>query len=243
MNVKIKFNSANPNTASASDSVFVAGGKWEQDNGRFQTRRFAECFVKHFAIPLLGKFTFLDLGCALGDGLPVIKKYYPDAELYGCDFSQVAIERCKEVYGHMAIFFVSAIDKLEKEFDVIYCSNLIEHIENHIEIVNELINYSKILYILTPYNELYNGARIRPDSGYWHVATFDEHTFNAINDTKSIKVSHKVFRCPRAWDNSRREKIAGLLLQRPYTKRLQICYEFINLPKLANRSEERTQTR
>jgi SAM-dependent methyltransferase len=231
MKTKVKLSPINPNVVETSDNEFKEHGDWERKNGPYTTRRFAECFVENIKIPLRSNFAFLDFGCALGQGLRVIQKNYPNARLYGCDFSKVAIERCKKLHSSVAEFFVSSFDDFDREFDVIYCSNVLEHIENHVEIVRELITYCKILYVMTPYMEHINGKPITLDMGYYHVATLDEHTFDSILADKNIKLSTKTFTCWRVWGNSWKKKVKKLLFCIPYDKRAQICYEFINLKK------------
>ncbi len=232
MKTKVKITPPNPNLVEVSDFEFREGGDWEKKNGPFTTRRLAECFVKNCKIPLTGNFTFLDLGCALGQGLRVIRKQYPNARLYGCDFSKVAIERCKKLHQGVADFFVSSFDDFDREFDVIYCSNVLEHVENHVEIVNELVKYCKILYVMTPYKELIDGKPITLDMAYYHVATLDEHSFDYVIKNNNIQLSFEIFTCWRVWGNSWKKKIKKFLFGIQYDRRAQICYRFVNMDKM-----------
>jgi SAM-dependent methyltransferase len=190
----------NPNRVADTDAHFAENGIWEQQGGRRQTRGFARAFVRNALIPLHGEFSLLDLGCALGDSLPIFREQYPQAKLWGCDVSANAIRRCQSIHGAYASFFQSSIEDMDQSFDVIFCSNIIEHIENHGEIVRHLLDHAKILYVMTPYMELHNGRRLTPQMGFWHIGTFDEHTFDSLQSDRVLlkatvlKVSSLTFR-------------------------------------------------
>src|SRR5260221_8787498 len=171
--VRLVLSPENPNRPSEIDNHFIENGGWEKNGGRPMSRRFAEAFVKRVRIPLQGPFSLVDVGCALGDSIPVLHSVYPQAKLWGCDVSANAVRRCTEEHGTYASFFQSSINELDKRFDVIFCSNLVEHIENHVEVVQHLTGLADIVYVMIPYKELHNGERLSPRLGMWHVATFD----------------------------------------------------------------------
>lgn len=86
------------------DQYFQSG--WEENDGRIQTRLFAESFEKNFhRIPFSCR-SVLDCSCALGDSIPVLRRTFPEAELFGFDFSKVAIDLCNERFSKLAIFSV-----------------------------------------------------------------------------------------------------------------------------------------
>ncbi len=179
---KLVLSPENPNRLSETDAHFIENGEWEKNGGRKQTRQFAKSFIKYIHIPVNAPFSFLDMGCALVDSIPVFRAAYPEVQFYGCDVSKQAVHRCIAEHGAYTNFFVSSIQELNKTFDVIYCSNIIEHIENHIEIVKYLTTLTRYLYVMVPYMELHEGSRLTPNMGFWHIATFDEHTFDSIVD-------------------------------------------------------------
>lgn len=194
--VSLVLSPENPNRpSSATDAHFAENGPWEKSGGRRQSRSFARAFVDSVKIPLKGPFSFLDLGCALGDSIPIVHAAYPQAQLYGCDVSANAVRRCNAEHGGIANFFQTSIHQMDREFDVIFCSNLIEHIENHVEMVDYLRGLAKILYVMTPYMELNNGQRLTPKMGMWHVATFDEHTFDSLR-SDGVRIKTSVLKLP-----------------------------------------------
>lgn len=230
--VRLVLSPENPNRPSEMDVHHIENGPWEKAGGRRQGMHIARAFVKHVRIPMHGHFSLLDLGCALGDSIPVLHEAYPEAELHGSDVSSNAVRRCQSEFGHIASFFQTSIHELDRSFDVIFCSNLIEHIENYIEMVEHLLNHAKIVYVMVPYMELNNGERLDPRMGLWHVATFDEHTLDPLKDS-GFDICTYVFRVPGAWGHPLwkipMSKLKHALLGRPYIDRKQIVFELKRL--------------
>jgi len=199
---KLELSDNNPNTLSNIEQAFSPGGSWDKNSGQSQTRLFTECFLNHVPIPLGKQFSVLDVGCALGDGLAVWHRRYPHAKLYGCDVSQTAIDRATQTYGTIATFTRSSFEEITGSYDVIICSNVLEHFEQHVEIAKELLTHCKILYVMTPYAELDNGKPMVPSKGSFHVATFLEDTFSSLERECNVRISTKVVRCSGAWSPS-----------------------------------------
>ena len=197
--MELKLSASNPNTRQHSESAFVPGGVWDQKQGREQTRLFAECFHRHVKVPYQGAFSMLDVGCGLGDSIPLWRQNYPEAQLFGCDVAQVAVDRCLESYGMIGRFFRASFEEIRGNWDVIYCSNVLEHFEQHAEIANCLLSLCRILYVMTPYAETRDGKPLTPESGEFHVATLDKMTFSTLERSGKASVTAKVVRAPGAW--------------------------------------------
>ena len=198
MSFTLQLSPDNPNTRTNAEETFGTG-QWEQRGGRRQTRLFAEYFHRHVTVPFAGDFSVLDVGCALGDAAAVWHKAYPRARLFGCDVSQVAVDRATQDYGSIASFTRSSFEEIEGMYDVIFCSNVLEHFEQHVAIARELLTHCKILYAMTPYAELNNGRPMAPAPGAIHVATFLEDTFASLGQGADVRITTKVIRCPIAW--------------------------------------------
>ncbi|TAK50676.1 MAG: class I SAM-dependent methyltransferase [Bacteroidetes bacterium] len=220
----------NPNRPIEIDDHFIENGKWENQGGRLIGRRITKYFIKNVHIPIVDEFTLIDIGCALGDSMPLLHKAYPQARLWGCDVSSHAVRRCQKEHGAYASFFQSSIHEIDRKFDVIFCSNVIEHIENHVEMVSYLTTLAPNVYIMVPYMELNNGERLNPKMGLWHVATFDEHTFDPLKKD-GIKIKTYIFRCPGAWGRPLWRipiaKARAMLSNRPFEDRKQIVFEIV----------------
>ena len=175
---------------------FAAQGGWEQNNGRRKTRIFAECFHHHIKLP----YSRFDLECALGDAIPVWRAAYPFARLYGCDISEVAITRCIADYGHLAEFFPVSLEALEGTWDVIYCSNMLEHFTDPVVVASQLLHHCSALYVMTPYKEDLvkdhdSGLEDNP-----HKSTFTRKSLDPlVVRGVAAAVCNKVFTCPDAW--------------------------------------------
>ncbi|HEV2176514.1 MAG TPA: class I SAM-dependent methyltransferase [Terriglobia bacterium] len=228
---KLVLSPQNPNTRSRCEAIFEEGGHWEKNAGRRQTRRFAECASQRFHIPW-PQFSLLDVGCALGDAMPVWREKYPSAKLYGCDVAEQAVRRSRECYGALADFFRASFEEIEGFWDVIYCSNVLEHFEQHAEIAELLLAHCNLLLVVAPFGELKDGSPLRPGrDDYYHVGTFYRDTFDFLAaGNKASRVETVIFGCPGGgWGITRRRRIRwvlGTLLRGRYLVQepLQILY-------------------
>ncbi|RJS79470.1 class I SAM-dependent methyltransferase [Methanophagales archaeon] len=139
--------------------------KWEEEWGFareqhgpifFHRKRMIRKMIENY--PLNGKI--LDIGCGDGSLLSLFRG--GGNKLYGCDISEKAIELAKNKFGDIAIFTTGDITHFnslpEGEFDVIICSELLEHIENDELAIKNL--YYKLkkggyLIVTTPHREKY----------------------------------------------------------------------------------------
>jgi SAM-dependent methyltransferase len=229
--MKADTSNTNPNTREAWNAAFAEDGSWRLNLGRDQTRRFAECFHKHVRVPITGKFSVLDVGCALGDSLPVWRKHYPEAELHGTDVSEVAIEQARELHGAIATFTRASFDEITGTYDVIFCSNVLEHFEEHVAIARKLLAHCRYLYVLTPYAEWDEiGRPLVPAPNQQHVATFFLDTFDSLRQDDFARIDTKIVRCPIAWSPSLKGEIGWHLryflgrISTPSPPRRQIIY-------------------
>lgn len=222
------------------ENYFAEGGGWEANGGRIQSRLFAEHFVRNFAIDRQSRFSLLDVGCALGDAIELFRREFPNAELSGVDFSTVAIRRCRQRLGEMARFAVGDIDHVEGHFDVIYCSNTLEHFADHVDKAASLARHCDRLCILVPYRELDDGKPLQPRSSEHHQATFYDDAFDALlRSGQAEKIDRFVFSAPGAWGWSAYEKVTQPLknLLRPMlgkkvvSEPFQIFYDIRMAPR------------
>jgi SAM-dependent methyltransferase len=186
------------NTKEVWEAYF--GQEWERNAGRRQTRLFAQYFLDTVTFPADAR-TLLDVGCGMGDATPEFHERYPALELKGCDISATAVEAARASYGTFATFEQWAFDDIQGQYDVIYCSNTLEHFAAHVDIAAGLLGHCRRLYVLVPYMETNaDGTPLRPRPGEWHVATFDERTFDPLVARGTAKqIRHWVHPCPIAW--------------------------------------------
>ena len=216
------------------ENYFAEGGGWEFNGGRQQSRIFAEHFARVLPIERNGSFSLLDVGCALGDGIDVFSREFSNAKLLGVDFSTVAVKRCQRQYGSVAQFAVGDIDSVVGSYDLIYCSNTLEHFANFVDMARSLTAHCKRLCILVPYEELYDGRPLQPNSTEHHQATFHDDSFDGlIREGVAVSIDRYVFSAPGAWGWTPLEKVFQQFknLLRPFFKRpvlsepLQVFYD------------------
>jgi SAM-dependent methyltransferase len=185
------------NSQQAWNDYFQAG--WEANNGREQSRLFAQYLVDAVTFPSDAK-TLLDVGCALGDGTVVFKQKYPNLSVTGCDFSEVAIDRARQRYGDSINFEKWSFDQVKDHYDVIVSSNTLEHFANYLEIAGLLLRHTNYLCIMVPYYELSEGKQLQPNESDWHQATFTRKSFDGLKLTgRNVRISTKVIYTPGAW--------------------------------------------
>lgn len=209
---KLKISEQNPNTRARSEFVFQEGGHWDRNQGSSQTRLFAEFFHKYACIPWQ-EFSVLDVGCALGDALPVWHQRFPTANLYGCDVAESAVKRCRQHYGNIAEFFRASFEEIEGFWDVIFCSNVLEHFEQYLEISGSLLEQCKVLMVLTPFGELIKGSPLHVGvDDYYHVATFFRDSFDELlRSGQASRIETVIFDCPKGWGYTPWQRIRYLL--------------------------------
>jgi len=236
--MQLRLSPDNPNTRDAWNQAFGADGDWRKNAGRTQTALFARCFHQHIRVPFSGAFSVLDVGCALGDALPVWKERFPAATLQGCDVSEVAIEEARRLHGGIASFSVASFEEITGHHDVIFCSNVLEHFEQYLDIARLLLSHCDTLYVMTPFAERDRlGRPLVPTPGEQHVATFLEDSFAPLEREGVARISTAVVRCPVAWSPTWRHELLWHLrfllgsLTDPSPPRRQLIYTLVAAPR------------
>lgn len=160
----------NINTKEYWDSRFALGD-WETKGGFNQTKLFAieqARYIKPYVSP---GCRILDFGCGAGDSSEIFVSEFPDCNFYGEDLSQAAIQLAEERFGHLGKFSTKLKD--EMEFDIIFTSNVLEHVPDYKSICDELLLKCRYLFVFVPFNE-------RPLSKE-HVRTFFTNSFDDYN--------------------------------------------------------------
>jgi SAM-dependent methyltransferase len=83
----------------------------------------------------------LDVGCGVGDLLAEVARRSETPILAGCDFSPKAIERIKtRLAGEFReVVIQNSLPYADASFDIVYCTDVIEHLEYPADIVGELV--------------------------------------------------------------------------------------------------------
>ena len=119
----------------------------------------------------------VDIGCGSGDFLKVISEYDQQRRLFGFDFSETAVERCRSIIpdGEFIKGDVYATGYQDNQFDTVLCIEVLEHLENPESVLKELARICAedgLIIISIP-----NGAF---DSYIGHLNFWSENDFKTL---------------------------------------------------------------
>lgn len=116
---------------------------WEKYDGGGQSAYFAALAIKAFPDWFCRElnrnpWNIADWGCAEGDGTAMMAKMFPMCHFTGIDFANVAIEKARKKYQGCD-FETGDITAEIKKTDVIFSSNLLEHLKNPSEVMCRMV--------------------------------------------------------------------------------------------------------
>ena len=143
----------------------------------------------------------LDAGCGEGFTLERLYELKIGKDLEGIDASKVAIETGKKLYPHLNIKIgdIYNLPYKDNSFDLVVCTEVLEHLEDPKRALREIIRVSKKYLLLTVPNEpwflLSNFTRWGKDIGHinhWSSEGFEEF----IKQNSNLKIIKKVHPFP-----------------------------------------------
>ena len=151
-----------------------SGGDWDKFDGDGQTVFFAQSAVDAFPEWLKKELlenerTLVDLGCAEGGGAGLLAFRFPLCRVTGVDFSEAAIAAAGKKYPNCS-FQVGDILQAVPEADVLFCSNVLEHLEDPAKVLRSILRAAgRHAVIVIPFRDTLGHAE--------HFRSFDEHFF------------------------------------------------------------------
>lgn len=134
---------------------------WDSKNGDKQSTFFGDV-----AVGLLpGWFknylkdespTFLDWGCAEGEGTNVLHKKFPNVKMTGIDFSDTAIKNANTRFNGIDFQAVDLLTakKHQEKYDVVFLSNVLEHFHDPWKTFESISKYAnRFVVAMTPFSE------------------------------------------------------------------------------------------
>ena len=110
---------------------------WKSDDSVFDNER--RLFVLADSIVKLRPKRILDIGCGSGFLAGLIRKELPGIKIYGVDFSIEALKRCKNLSQVYCVDIEhSHIPFKDQAFDLIICSEVLEHLFRPEHVVAEI---------------------------------------------------------------------------------------------------------
>lgn len=85
----------------------------------------------------------LDVGCGVGFLLDEVSKVFNTSSLTGTDFSEEAMKVSRNKFPAMKFFRHDIYDLLPEKYDVIFCTEVLEHLEKPVVGLKNLINALK----------------------------------------------------------------------------------------------------
>ena len=161
--------------------LFTKGNFW---------RDFPYKFLLKF-LPKNEKFSLLDIGCALGDGCILLKKYFPKAEISGADFSRVGIEKAKKKTNQVSFFVLDILKQNPpKKYDYITLVSTLEHFNEPYYIVEKCLKFvDKALFVISPYTREFTEPRLYGVSQHRYL--FNENSFLKYH-SQILRITEKV---------------------------------------------------
>jgi SAM-dependent methyltransferase len=194
------------------DSRFQSN--WENISGRLQSAYFAAGFAAaRIDIPRNIE-SVVDYGCGLGDSLPILRSMFPQASISFYDVSTVAMADTKKRFAQFATPLAAFDDN--KRFDLVYCSNVIEHISDSTNFMTALTKLAdKYIVIQAPYKEKHlDGSRITGDRPKGeHIVTIDDQFIS--NGDYGFQWHSTTGIVPFAWDDGEQIFFIGRRIEDP----------------------------
>ena len=154
--------------------------------------------------------TIIDYGYATGDSAIFLKIFFPNSNIALYDISDVGVERALLKYGR---FIPIDRHKEDDRYDLVYSSNVIEHVDNPKEFVKRLISLSKkYIVIQCPYKEMHpkNGKLISPENkSDEHSWIIDEEFIKDYIKDERVEWDLKTGVVPMAWQGGVQAFIIG----------------------------------
>jgi len=183
---------------------------WDQSGGDVQTRQFAVGLLAHVNLKELeGVHSVLDFGCATGESCPILRTVFPKSRIYVHDVAVKGMEKAIRKYGK--ILSIESWNPKQK-VDLVYSSNVIEHIANTKLYLDQVINASnKYIIIQCPWEEYHaNGESITPDNSQSeHVWTIDDAFLSKFFNHTDISWVKVIGEVPIAWDGGKQLFLIG----------------------------------
>ncbi len=143
----------------------------------------------------------LDVGCGEGFTLNKLKENNVGKKYLGIDYSKTAIEIGKKLYSDLDLK-TGNIYKLgfkDNSFDLVICSEVLEHLENPKKGLKELIRVSKKYILLSvpnePFFEIFNFTQWGKDIG--HINHWTSFGFRKFVESEKVKIIY--FKTPFPW--------------------------------------------
>lgn len=182
-------------TLEQEDVVF-----WNE--ARIRSSRLYQWPLYEFARQLViknGMSHVLDIGC--GPAIKLMSLIAPAANIYGID-QQSAVDYCRNAY-QSGEFFVDDFEaptlELSENFDLIICSDVIEHLEDPDQLLNYIKRYcgeSTLVLISTPDRDRVRGKDCTSCPQNEHIREWNSKEYEAYLTKSGFEITNHFFLPP-----------------------------------------------
>jgi SAM-dependent methyltransferase len=132
--------------------------------------------------------SLIEIGCGTGELSYSLSKIFR-LKITGTDLSPSGIEFAKSQYVNDNLKYKSfdcLKENISEFYDLSICSNTLEHFLNPYEMIDRILEFSRNLIILVPYNQPVTDG-YSCEGGAGHVFQFTEESFNNYKVLESFK--------------------------------------------------------
>jgi ubiquinone/menaquinone biosynthesis C-methylase UbiE len=186
--------------------------------------------------------TFIDIGGAEGYTANLVRKIFK-ADVMSTDLSVSACHRAKEIFNIEAVpCDIHSLPFKDNMFDIVLCSETLEHVTNYKQAIKELLRITKhVLIITVPHEspELVE-ENIKEKVPHGHINAFDIHTLDYLkNEGYSIKYEKTLspyLVIPRIVIEGRKKEKPGILtfLYNSITPLLRVVFREKTAVRISN---------
>ncbi|MEC9248619.1 MAG: class I SAM-dependent methyltransferase [Pseudomonadota bacterium] len=164
----------------------MSGGYTIDEVGKLEEGWFFYDHAWTLAFHLMKKFvghSVLDVGCGTGIAIGIYQNCLLDKKFVGCEPNDVSAEIWKRRNVNAVIGSATNLPFERDEFDTVVSSHVIEHIEDHLTAVNEMVRVAKKrLIVVVP-----EGDVDSKNFGSPHLRYYDRVSFvNLFEDIKCV---------------------------------------------------------
>lgn len=129
----------------------------------------------------------VDIGCGSGLMIAALRARFPDRSYSGADIAQTALERaCRRVQGISLHRLDIQKEALEGRFDLVVCSEVIEHLEDPLAALKNMRRMcSGHLILTTPTGEL-----LPTDRAFFHLRHFTPEELRELAAAAGFEALH-----------------------------------------------------